>query len=138
MTVVEVASLHIGHAETPSMLGCVAILRKACMAAVASGPQSCSGLWTPVLQWPLDPGPAVDSGPRSCSGLWSRYAMKCACAIASSLLILKLTLPCSRVQLAVMIVKGSGHRTIYNYKVTLGGVITLLLGKNISLQPASR
>ena len=40
MKVVEVASWHFGHAETPSMLGCVAILRKACMAAVASGPRS--------------------------------------------------------------------------------------------------
>ena len=40
MKVAEVASWHIGHAEIPSMLGCVAILRKVCMVAVASGPQS--------------------------------------------------------------------------------------------------
>ena len=38
MKVAEVASWHIRHAEIPSMLGCV--LRKACMAAVASGPRS--------------------------------------------------------------------------------------------------
>ena len=40
MKVAEVASWHIGHAEIPLMLGCVAILRKACMAAMASGPRS--------------------------------------------------------------------------------------------------
>ena len=40
MKVAEVASWHIGHAEIPSMLGYVAVLRiKACMAAVASGPR---------------------------------------------------------------------------------------------------
>ena len=36
----EVDSWHVGHEEIPSMLGCVAILRSACIAAVPSGPRS--------------------------------------------------------------------------------------------------
>ena len=36
----EVDSWHAGHEEIPSLLGFVAILRSACIAAVPSGPHS--------------------------------------------------------------------------------------------------